>query len=314
MGKVRCLHALLLLLRGDARRPTWIQPDEAAARTWRVHDERYLDAVRPGPTPRPSNGASACPGVTRLLRRSRLAVRGTIDAPPARRSRRVSPATAGGTRHAFAGHGEGFCLLNDVAVAIRVLQAGREIAHALVVDLDVHQGNGTAAIFAGDASVFTFSMHGERNYPAVKQRSSLDVGLPDGVGDAAHLEALGMNHRRRSCGRSMPTWCSTLAERGRRLRRPLPAASRSATTAIRARDRYRRRRSARCQPPPCAGCWRRLRAERRAVSPDCNALAFEEAVARERRDAAALCAQRAGAAPGPECAGPARRNTAASSH
>jgi acetoin utilization deacetylase AcuC-like enzyme len=97
---------------------------------------------------------------------------------------------AGGTHHAFPGHGEGFCLLNDVAVAIRVLQRDGRLRRALVVDLDVHQGNGTAAIFADDLDVFTFSMHGERNYPMRKMRSTLDVGLADGLGDDGYLALL----------------------------------------------------------------------------------------------------------------------------
>ena len=190
MGKYARLHALLLE-RGVLSPADLMQPDEAAREDLaRVHDERYLDTLfGPGPTPTEQRRIGV-PWSPRLLRRSRLAVQGTIDAARAALAQGIAGNLAGGTHHAFAGHGEGFCLLNDVAVAIRVLQAGREIAHALVVDLDVHQGNGTAAIFAGDASVFTFSMHGERNYPAVKQRSSLDVGLPDGVGDAAYLEAL----------------------------------------------------------------------------------------------------------------------------
>jgi acetoin utilization deacetylase AcuC-like enzyme len=97
---------------------------------------------------------------------------------------------AGGTHHAFADHGEGFCVLNDVAIAIRRLQAERSIERAAVVDLDVHQGNGTAAIFEAEDEVFTFSMHGERNYPLAKMRSNLDVPLKDGVGDAEYLGAL----------------------------------------------------------------------------------------------------------------------------
>jgi acetoin utilization deacetylase AcuC-like enzyme len=97
---------------------------------------------------------------------------------------------AGGTHHAFADHGEGFCVLNDVAIATRKLQSVGAIARALIVDLDVHQGNGTAAIFEGDEAVFTFSMHGERNYPSVKMRSDVDVPLRDGMGDEEYLELL----------------------------------------------------------------------------------------------------------------------------
>ena len=97
---------------------------------------------------------------------------------------------AGGTHHAFADHGEGFCVLNDVAIAIRKLQAERAIERAAIVDLDVHQGNGTAAIFENDGAVFTFSMHGERNYPSAKMRSNLDVPLKDGTCDAEYLDSL----------------------------------------------------------------------------------------------------------------------------
>ena len=96
----------------------------------------------------------------------------------------------GGFHHAFPSHGEGFCLYNDVAVAVRVLQRDGTISRAAVVDVDVHQGNGTAFIFEGDASVFTFSIHQEHNYPHVKPRGSLDVGLPDGTGDREYLHAL----------------------------------------------------------------------------------------------------------------------------
>lgn len=96
----------------------------------------------------------------------------------------------GGFHHAFPGHGEGFCMIHDVAVAIRRLQADGTLQKVLVVDTDVHQGNGTAAIFAGDASVFTLSLHQENNYPEPKQPSDLDVNLADGIGDETYLELL----------------------------------------------------------------------------------------------------------------------------
>ncbi|HXV86510.1 MAG TPA: histone deacetylase, partial [Gemmatimonadales bacterium] len=96
----------------------------------------------------------------------------------------------GGFHHAYPDHGEGFCLINDVAVSIRVLQRAGAIARAMVVDCDVHHGNGTAAVFAGDESVFTFSIHQEHNYPADKPPSDVDVGLDDGVGDRDYLAAL----------------------------------------------------------------------------------------------------------------------------
>jgi len=96
----------------------------------------------------------------------------------------------GGFHHAFPSHGEGFCLYNDVAVAIRALLRDGTIGRAAVVDADVHQGNGTAFIFDGDPAVFTFSIHQEHNYPHVKPRGSLDVGLPDGADDREYLHAL----------------------------------------------------------------------------------------------------------------------------
>jgi acetoin utilization deacetylase AcuC-like enzyme len=96
----------------------------------------------------------------------------------------------GGFHHAYPGHGEGFCMLHDVAIAIRTLQAAREIRTAMTVDTDVHHGNGTAAIFASDASVFTLSIHQENNYPMPKPPSDEDIGLEDGTRDAEYLEAL----------------------------------------------------------------------------------------------------------------------------
>lgn len=104
--------------------------------------------------------------------------------------RAVAVHLGGGFHHAFPDHGEGFCLINDVAIAIRALRREGALARALVIDLDVHHGNGTAAIFADDPDVFTFSMHQERNYPAWKPPSDLDLGLPDGTGDAEYLGLL----------------------------------------------------------------------------------------------------------------------------
>jgi acetoin utilization deacetylase AcuC-like enzyme len=96
----------------------------------------------------------------------------------------------GGFHHAYPGHGEGFCMIHDVAIGIRALQAGRVIQTAMVVDTDVHHGNGTAAIFANDPSVFTLSIHQENNYPVPKPPSNEDIGLEDGTRDAEYLDAL----------------------------------------------------------------------------------------------------------------------------
>jgi acetoin utilization deacetylase AcuC-like enzyme len=126
-----------------------------------------------------------------LVERSRRGVGGTTAAATHALSHGVAMNLAGGTHHAFPGHGEGFCVYNDVAVAIRRLQQLRRIRRAVVIDLDVHQGNGTHAIFAGDADVATFSMHGGRNYPFHKVPGTLDIELPDRTGDAEYLAALG---------------------------------------------------------------------------------------------------------------------------
>jgi acetoin utilization deacetylase AcuC-like enzyme len=190
MAKYTLVHRYLLE-RGIARPEQVMQPEEASlADLARVHTPEYLEALEHGRLSAAEQRRIGVPWSARLWRRSRLAVQGTLDAARAALDLGIAGNLAGGTHHAFAGHGEGFCVLNDVAVAIRALQAERRIERALVVDLDVHQGNGTASIFAGDDSVLTFSMHGERNYPAQKQRSSVDVGLPDGVDDAQYLEML----------------------------------------------------------------------------------------------------------------------------
>lgn len=166
-------------------------PEEAArADLARVHTADYLDRLFGSGMTAAEQRALGVPWSARLLRRSRLAVQGTLMAARAALVEGLGGNLAGGTHHAFADHGEGFCVLNDVAVSIRRLQADGLLQRALVIDLDVHQGNGTAAIFASDDSVYTFSMHGERNYPARKMRSTLDVGLPDGIGDDEYLTTL----------------------------------------------------------------------------------------------------------------------------
>ena len=130
------------------------------------------------------------PWSSALVERSLRAVGGTCDAAVAALAHGVAMNLAGGTHHAFPGHGEGFCVFNDVAVAVRLLQRSGHIRRAAIVDLDVHQGNGTNAIFAGDDSVFTFSMHGGRNYPFHKVPGSLDIELPDGADDDLYLTLL----------------------------------------------------------------------------------------------------------------------------
>jgi acetoin utilization deacetylase AcuC-like enzyme len=131
-----------------------------------------------------------------MVERARRSVGATIAAARAALREGVAANLAGGTHHAYADRGGGFCVFNDVAVAARLMQAewGRRSRRApmrvAVIDLDVHQGNGTAHIFARDDSVFTLSLHGERNYPFAKEASDLDVALPDGSGDVPYLLAL----------------------------------------------------------------------------------------------------------------------------
>jgi len=155
-----------------------------------VHTEDYVTRLRAGAlTPRELRRLGL-PWSKSLVRRSFLATGGTIAAGRAALRDGVGSNLAGGTHHAYPDRGEGFCVLNDVAVAVRVLRRDGAARRVSVVDLDVHQGNGTAAIFEGDGAVFTFSMHGAKNYPLFKARSSLDVELEDGTGDDAYLDAL----------------------------------------------------------------------------------------------------------------------------
>ncbi|WP_257461090.1 histone deacetylase family protein [Archangium lipolyticum] len=190
MEKYRLLHELLL--ERGVLAPSWLCPSEPIAREdlERVHTSRYLDALWTGTLSEAEIRRLGFPWSEELLVRSRASVGGTVGAALAALEDGLAGNLAGGTHHSFPDHGEGYCVFNDIAVAIRVLQARRRIQRAVVVDLDVHQGNGTAAVFEGDDSVFTFSIHGEHNFPFRKQRSSRDVGLPDGTDDRAYLEVL----------------------------------------------------------------------------------------------------------------------------
>ena len=167
------------------------EPDRASVDSLRlVHTERYVRAVMDGTLTDAEQRRIGLPWSESLVERSFRAVGGTVEAATAALDSGLAMNLAGGTHHAFPDHGEGFCVFNDVAVAIRALQRDGRIRRALVIDLDVHQGNGTHAVFAGDASVYTFSMHGGRNYPFHKVPGTLDVELPDGTGDEAYLTAL----------------------------------------------------------------------------------------------------------------------------
>ena len=170
------------------------EPREAAlADVLLVHTEDYVTRLRAGALTAREVRRLGLPWSKALVRRSFLATSGTINAARCALEEGVASNLAGGTHHAFPDRGEGFCVLNDVAVAVRVLRRDGLARRAAVVDLDVHQGNGTAAIFEGDETAFTFSMHGANNYPLFKLRSTLDVELPDGTGDDEYLDSLARN-------------------------------------------------------------------------------------------------------------------------
>jgi acetoin utilization deacetylase AcuC-like enzyme len=158
-----------------------------------VHTREYLHKLATATLSDAEIRRLGLPWSEALWQRSILAASGTLLAARTALRDGLAANLAGGTHHAFADHGEGFCVLNDVALALAKLRAEGAIERGAVIDLDVHQGNGTAAIFEHVEEVFTFSMHGERNYPAAKMRSTLDVPLRDGTGDAEYLEKLAAN-------------------------------------------------------------------------------------------------------------------------
>jgi len=155
-----------------------------------VHTQDYVSRLCSGDLTPKEVRRLGLPWSESLVRRSFYAVGGTLAAAAASLTNGYSSNLAGGTHHSFSDRGEGFCVLNDVAIAIRAMRARKLIQRAAIVDCDVHQGNGTATIFAGDADTFTFSMHGANNYPLFKAHSTLDVELPDGASDAAYVERL----------------------------------------------------------------------------------------------------------------------------
>jgi acetoin utilization deacetylase AcuC-like enzyme len=158
-----------------------------------VHTAEFLRKVRTNALTAMEIRRLELPWSTRVMEQLRLMTGGTLVAARAAiepSSGGVAGNIGGGFHHAFDDHGEGFCLFNDVALAIRLLQRDGRIQRAAVIDCDAHHGNGTAALFQRDERVFTFSMHAEHNYPAFKPRGSLDIGLESGVGDREYLERL----------------------------------------------------------------------------------------------------------------------------
>ncbi len=156
----------------------------------RVHTRSYWTKIAEGALTPDEERLLELPFSPQLREASLLCAGGTTLASHLAISHGRSVHLGGGFHHAFADHGEGFCLLNDVAIAAATLIEAREVDRILIVDLDVHHGNGTASIFAEEARVFTFSMHHQWNYPAVKPPGDLDVGLDDGVGDEEYMRLL----------------------------------------------------------------------------------------------------------------------------
>ncbi|MFM9058866.1 MAG: histone deacetylase [Planctomycetaceae bacterium] len=156
----------------------------------RVHDRAYVGRVLAGTLAPAEIRRLGFPWSPELVARSLRSTGAAVDAAAAALADGAAASLAGGTHHAGSDFGEGYCVFNDTAVAAREMQARGTVRRVLVVDCDVHQGNGTAEIFAGDDSVFTLSLHGARNFPLRKHPGSLDVGLEDGTDDAAYLAAL----------------------------------------------------------------------------------------------------------------------------
>jgi acetoin utilization deacetylase AcuC-like enzyme len=190
MGKFG--RVMSLLLEDGVALPGRIHTPEPAPRAWLrlAHSATYVDAILGQTLDAAAARRIGLPITPEVAARSRAATGGTVLTARLALEHGIACNTAGGSHHAFATHGSGFCVFNDVAVAIRVLLAEGMLERALVVDLDVHQGDGTAAIFEDDPRVFTFSMHCRTNFPLRKQTSDLDLALEAGIEDAAYLRLL----------------------------------------------------------------------------------------------------------------------------
>ena len=155
-----------------------------------THTAEFLDKLKNQTLSAKEIRAIGFPMTPLLIQRGRHIANGTLQCAKYAMEHGVAMNIAGGTHHSFADHGEGFCIYNDIALSAHNLLATGKIKKALVVDLDVHQGNGTAKIFEGDNRVYTWSMHGERNYPTRKENSDLDTALPDKTEDALYLKTV----------------------------------------------------------------------------------------------------------------------------
>ena len=190
MGKYRLLMEALVRrgLATDAHLRTPAAPETSWLKL--THAPDYVDQVLSSTVPPAIEKEIGFPISERVSRRAQMAVAGTVLAARLALTHGIACNTAGGSHHARRAHGAGFCTFNDVAVAARLLLKEGKVRRVLVVDVDVHQGDGTAEIFSDEPRVFTFSMHARSNYPARKVPSDLDLALADGTGDEAYLERL----------------------------------------------------------------------------------------------------------------------------
>jgi acetoin utilization deacetylase AcuC-like enzyme len=180
-----------LLAEGTLQPAEIVEPEPASLDdVLLVHTEDYVSRLCNGTLTPKEIRRLGLPWSESLVRRSFYATGGTIAAACVALAEGYGSNLAGGTHHSFADRGEGFCVLNDVAIAIRALRARQLLRRAAIIDCDVHQGNGTATIFRGDQDTFTFSIHGANNYPLFKAQSTLDVELPDGTSDDEYLSVL----------------------------------------------------------------------------------------------------------------------------
>lgn len=180
-----------LLYEGTVEESNFFFPSPAeTALILATHDPDYLDKLQHLSLSKAEIRAIGFPLSAPLITREICIAGGSVQAAHYAKEFGIGMNIAGGTHHAFYARGEGFCLLNDLAITANQLLESGEAKKVLIVDLDVHQGNGTAALFQDSPSVITFSMHGEKNYPHRKEKSHLDIGLPDGTGDTLYLNLL----------------------------------------------------------------------------------------------------------------------------
>ena len=190
MEKYDLLHGQLHL-EGFGHDAQWCSPEAMPSSVIRsCHTAEYWNALQAGSWSRAAERRSGFKWSPALVNRESIIMSGTLHCALEALQGGIGLNIAGGTHHAFADRAEGFCLLNDFAIAARHLLSEQGASNILIVDLDVHQGNGTASITSGDPNIVTFSMHGASNYPFHKEHSTVDIALPDGTGDQAYLDLL----------------------------------------------------------------------------------------------------------------------------